>query len=158
MKLFSNISRLHKIGIILSLVTFVFVFVFVENSWFEYRQTFECPTDQYTAYEASMERMKIDHHTFQPNWESIGDSLKNENVRRFELKIFSQNSRFTANYSEAYYDKLKLKTPLTVSFRRVGSSKAIGRSIGTALLVYLIFIVAESFLGGKKPLPEEKNK
>lgn len=145
MKLFSNISTLHKTGIIISLATFLTVFILVENRWYEYRQTFECSINEYQNYKNGMDRARIGEQSYQPNWESIADSLKEEEIRRFELKIFSLKSDFSEKNTEAYFKKYQLPQPSSVSLKKFGSSKAVGKSIGAGILIYLLFILFELY-------------
>ncbi len=145
MKLFSNISALHKLGILLSLAVFLTMLLIVEKRWYEYRQTFECSINEYQMYKDGMDRARIGEQSYQPNWESIADSLKEEEIRRFELKIFSLKSDFSEKNSEAYFKKYKLPKPSSVSLKKFGSSKAIGKSIGAGILIYLFFILLEVY-------------
>lgn len=155
MKLIKNISLLQKIGIVGSILAFCFHFFFVETKWYEFRQTFECLSKEYTSYKDTMDNYKTNDLRFQTNWESLGDSLVGEGIRRFELRVFTKQEKYTESEANTYFKYYSVETPKTVSISSFGKSKPLGKSMGIALLFYIVCLVLELFVIRRK---EEASK
>ncbi len=155
MKLIKNISLLQKIGIAGALVGFSIHFFLMETKWHEYRQTFECSSKDYASYKDSMNSYKTEDIYFQANWESLGDSLIEEGVRRFELRVFTKTDTYNKSEADTYFNNYEIETPKTVSISSFGSSKPLGKSLGLALLIYLLCLMLELSVFRKK---EDANK
>ena len=159
MKLFLNIRSVKYVGLVIALVVFFISIGIFEQTIFEYRQTFECSAEVYMEYNQEMENYSVSLEdskiTFSPNFESIGDSLMSQGVRRFELKVMINKSAYEPFFAQSYFTHFDLENVKCVSLKDFGQSKSMGYSLGLSLLIYVLFTLVGLVLRPTTPAPSK---
>ena len=138
------------IGAAICFIVFLIHFSFIEKPIHDYRLTFSVTSVEYEQIVPELIDFKYDiegeDFFISPNFESIADSLVINNIRRFELKIFTPNKITSEKCVEKYFNQLMISpSPLLVGSVYFGSSTPLQKSLGYLVLL-LGFLLSIDFI------------
>lgn len=143
-------SKLIIWGVVLSTLIFFIHYTFIEDWVHENRLTYSVSSEEYQQYVQNLEDYYSDGFSISPNFESIADSLVENDIRRFELKQFTTE---TSSYEEIvfiYFPLMNVPTPELIKNRFVSKSKPLNKSLGISLVVISLLLLIDYFIFFKR--------
>ena len=145
-------------GIALSIVTFFVYYFFIEEKVQEYRLTYSISSEKYSKYKNGLETYSASNERFHllisPYYESIADSLIDQDIRRFELKVFyagdfkcTETSIGLVFFKERY---IGLPPPELITNRFVSANTPLKTSMGIAMLLLTSILLIDYLLYFRK--------
>lgn len=151
MKIMNDIwSKVLPIGFCISLLAFMVSYFWIEKIVYEYRITYSVSEKDYSNY-LELKDYYSEGHSFSlsisPNFESIADSLRGRNIRRFELKEFHTGKFSLNSIDNTYFNEFSKKdSRKLVGQRYVGQSTPIKTSTGISLAILCFALILDRFI------------
>lgn len=143
------------IGAVICLIVFLVHFFFIEKPIQDYRMTFSLASADYEVIIPELKdyknNAKGEGFFISPNLQSLADSLIENEIRRFELKIYTPNKISPENCSTIYFQKLSIKPlPEIVGSVNFGSSIPLQKSLGLFVLLLSLLLSIDFFILQKR--------
>ncbi len=148
------------LGIAISIMTFAMYYFLIEKEVYEYRLTYSVSASDYSSF-SSIDQYYTENSSGKlnifPNYESIADSLKEKDIRRFELRLFSTGDPHLEEPPLGYWESNQLSTPELVRNRYVGESTPLKTSVGYSVLLLILFL-AFGYIGNTRSSRNQSDK
>ncbi|MDB4090949.1 MAG: hypothetical protein ACKVJC_03145 [Flavobacteriales bacterium] len=135
-------------GVLICGLVFLIHFFILEKSIHDYRLTFSVTSSEYESIFSKIIDFKHDDKEVgffsSPNFESIADSLAENDIRRFELKIFTPSKVTPKKCATIYFNQLDIfPCPMLIGISNFGTSTPLQKSLGFFLLLLSLLLILD---------------
>ena len=135
-------------GVLICILVFLIHFFILEKSIHDYRLTFSVTSSEYESIFPKIIDFKHDVKEVgffsSPNFESIADSLAENDIRRFELKIFTPSKVTPETCATIYFNQLDIfPCPMLIGTSNFGTSTPLQKSLGVFVFLLSLLLILD---------------